>query len=603
MQSRVVRIGGASGFWGDSSVAAPQLVRRASIDYLTFDYMAELTLSILSRAKAKDPAAGYATDFVDVAMRSVLRDVAEKGIKVLSNAGGMNPQSCADALAKLAASQNINLRIAVVEGDSVIDRVEDLRTQGVREMGSGEPIPQKPQSANAYFGALPIVAALRRGAQIVITGRCVDSALPLAALIYEFNWSEADYDRLAAGSLVGHLLECGAQATGGLFTDWEKVERWDDIGYPIAECSADGSFVITKPVGTGGTVVPACVAEQMLYEIGDPGAYILPDVVCDFTQVRMSQVGPDRVQVNGVRGRAPTDTYKVSLTHMDGWRSIATRTFIGRNAERKARRVADAIVARTRAIFRDRNIPDYRLVHLEVIGAESQYGPHSRAHEAREVVMRLVVEHEDRRALDNIFAREIAPAGTSWAPGTTNMGQGRPKAAPILKLYSFLLPKKQVPVRVTVEGVTEPVEVPTEFSVDARPAPPQSVEDDASVTAATGEMLEFPLVDLAYARSGDKGNIANIGLIARDPAYIPLLRAQVTPKKVQDYFSHLVKGPVTRFEVPGIGGFNFVLEDALGGGGMASPRLDPLAKAYGQILLDMTVAVPTEIARKIQHKK
>jgi len=317
----------------------------------------------------------------------------------------------------------------------------------------------------------------------------------------------------------------------------------------------------------------------------------------------MSQVGPDRVQVNGVRGRAPTDTYKVSLTHMDGWRSIATRTFIGRNAELKARRVADAIVARTRAIFRDRNIPDYRLVHLEVVGAESQYGPHSRAHEAREVVMRLVVEHEDRRALDNIFAREIAPAGTSWAPGTTNMGQGRPKAAPILKLYSFLLPKKQVPVRVTVEGVTEPVEVPTEFSVDARPAPPQSVEDDASVTAATGEMLEFPLVDLAYARSGDKGNIANIGLIARDPAYIPLLRAQVTPKKVQDYFSHLVKGPVTRFEVPGIGGFNFVLEDALGGGGMASPRLDPLAKAYGQILLDMTVAVPTEIARKIQHKK
>jgi len=318
MNDRIVRIGGASGFWGDSAEAAPQLVKSGNLDYLTFDYLAELTMSILSRARAQDPAAGYARDFVEVAMASVLREVVDKGIKVLSNAGGVNPRACAEALQRLAQAQGLVLKIAVVEGDDALSRLDEFRAEDVRDIHSGQPLPARVMSANAYLGALPIVEALQQGAQVVITGRCVDSALPLAALMHEFGWSAQEYDLLAAGSLAGHLIECGPQATGGLFTDWEMVEGWDNIGYPIIECSADGSFVLTKPAGTGGLVSPATVGEQMLYEIGDPADYQLPDVRCDFTAVRMTAVGPDRVLVEGARGQAPSPSYKVSATYVDG---------------------------------------------------------------------------------------------------------------------------------------------------------------------------------------------------------------------------------------------------------------------------------------------
>nr|MCU0805710.1 DUF1446 domain-containing protein [Burkholderiales bacterium] len=243
----IVRIGGASGFWGDSSVAAPQLVRRAEIDYLVFDYLAELTMSILVAQRAKNPELGYATDFVDVAMRSVIKDVAAKGIKVIANAGGVNPHACARALAKLVDETGVKLRIAVVEGDDVMPLLPKLREQGTREMFSGAPLPERIASATAYLGAIPIARALDAGADVVITGRCVDSAVVLGPLMHEFGWREDDYDRLAAGSLAGHIIECGCQATGGLFTDWESVPGWEDMGYPVLECAADGSFVVTKP--------------------------------------------------------------------------------------------------------------------------------------------------------------------------------------------------------------------------------------------------------------------------------------------------------------------------------------------------------------------
>jgi len=373
----VIRIGGASGFWGDSSVAVPQLVRRAEVDYISFDYLAELTMSILTAARAKDPAAGWAKDFVEVALAGMLPEIAARNIRLLTNAGGINPHACAAALATAARDAGVALRIAVVDGDDVRDRVP-----------AAAGMPRTLLSANAYLGAFPIAAALARGAHVVITGRCVDSALPLGALIYEFGWLPGDWDKLAAGSLAGHLLECGAQATGGLFTDWERVERWDDIGYPIAECEADGTFTITKAPGTGGLVEPAVVAEQMLYEIGDPAAYVLPDVVCDFTQVTMEADGADRVLVKGARGRPATGTYKVSATYLAGFRCVGTLTIIGIDAARKARRTAEAILARTRAIFAERGLADYRATNIEAIGAEETYGPHARTAATREVTMR-----------------------------------------------------------------------------------------------------------------------------------------------------------------------------------------------------------------------
>lgn len=576
----MIRIGGASGFWGDSSVAVPQLVRRGGVDYISFDYLAELTMSILTAARAKDPAAGWAKDFVDVALAGMLPEIAARNIRLLSNAGGINPRACAAALRAAAEQAGISLRIAIVEGD-------DLRERIVPDASLPRPL----LSANAYLGAFPIAAALGRGANVVITGRCVDSALPLGALIHEFGWLPHDWDKLAAGSLAGHLLECGAQATGGLFTDWERVERWDDIGYPIAECEPDGSFVITKPPGTGGLVEPASVAEQLLYEIGDPTAYVLPDVVCDFSGVTMQRAGSERVRVVGARGRPATDTYKVSATYGDGFRCVGTLAIIGIDAANKARRTADAILARTRRIFAERGLADYRATNVEVIGAEHTYGPHARTTAAREVMLRLCVDHPDRRALE-IFAREIAPAGTSWSPGTTGAGSGRPKPVPLVKFASFLFPKRDLEIELELDGVRVPV------AVDAGGAPAQSEAPQAQAApslAADGPTVLAPLVKLAFARSGDKGDTANIGVIARRPEFVATLRAQLTPERVAAYFAHLVRGSVRRYELPGIDAFNFTLESALGGGGMASMRIDPLGKGLAQMLLDLPIEVPQSL--------
>ncbi|MBX6321631.1 MAG: DUF1446 domain-containing protein, partial [Rhodospirillaceae bacterium] len=423
MAKEVVRIGCASGFWGDSATAAPQLVTRGDIDFLVFDYLAEVTMSIMARARQRAPDAGYATDFATRVMPEILREAARRRIRIVSNAGGVNPAACRDAVAAVAREAGIGLRIAVVLGDDLMPRLEALRPR-LREMGTGAPLPAQVLSANAYLGALPIAAALDAGADVVITGRCVDSALVLGPLIHAFGWAPDDYDRLAAGSLAGHILECGAQATGGLFTDWETVERWDEIGYPIAECRADGDVIITKPEGTGGLVSPATVAEQMLYEVGDPAAYVLPDVVCDFSQVRLEQAGPDRVRATGVRGGPPPTHYKASITYFDGYRLTATLTVIGFDAAAKARRTGEAVLARTRAMFRRQNLGDYRETLVETLGAEAIYGPHGQAARAREVVLRLSARHDDPRALEILAGEAIAPV-TSMAPGTTGYIGGR----------------------------------------------------------------------------------------------------------------------------------------------------------------------------------
>jgi len=595
MSGKRVRIGGASGFWGDSSVAAPQLVRRGGIDYLVFDYLAELTMSILAAARAKDAALGYATDFVEVAMRTVIADVAAKGIKVVSNAGGVNPRACARALEKLAQDSGVDLKVAVVEGDDVAALLPRLRAEGVREMISGAPIPDRVASANAYLGAIPIARALSAGADVVITGRCVDSAVVLGPLMHEFGWGAEDYDRLAAGSLAGHLIECGCQATGGLFTDWEQVPRWEDIGYPILECDADGSFTVTKPDDTGGLVTPQVLAEQMLYEIGDPAAYVLPDVVCDFTRVTLERSGEHRVRVTGARGSPPTDRYKVCATYAEGFRSVATLTVIGIDAAKKARRTGEAILARTRGIFRQLGLPDYAGTRIEVLGAEDVYGPHARALATREAVLRLAVHHPSRQALE-IFAREIAPAGTSWSPGTTGMG-GRPAVSPLVRLFSFSLPKSQVGVTLSIDGSDEAVAIPPGGAPLQSSAPQASGAVESALPAEPSVTL--PLIKLAHGRSGDKGDSANIGIIARKPEYLALLREQLTPEAVKRYFAHLVRGDVVRYEVPGIHAFNFVLHGALDGGGMASLRNDPLGKGLAQMLLDMAIRVPSDLAGSV----
>lgn len=584
---KAVRIGGASGFWGDSSVGAPQLVAAGGIDFLVSDYLAELTMSILAAARGKDPALGYATDFVQVTMQQVLRDVVAQGIRVVTNAGGVNPQACADALAAIAAEQGVPLTIAVVVGDDAMPLLPQLRDDDVRELQTGAPLPSRLLTANAYLGALPVKAALDAGAQVVITGRCVDSAVTLGALMHAFDWPADDYDRLAMGSLAGHIIECGCQATGGLHTDWEDVPDWPSIGYPVIDCAADGSFVVTKPPGTGGLVNTAVVAEQILYEIGDPRRYLLPDVTCHFAAVQLEQVGEHRVRVTGAKGLPPGPQYKVSATWLDGFRCTAQLTIVGIDAARKAQRTADAILARTRALFAERGWPDYGRAHVEVLGAEqANFGPHARTAGVREVVLHLAVTHPHKEALA-LFAREIAPAGTSWAPGTTGAG-GRPRPVPVIRQFAFLVDKQRLQPCVVIGGASHAVAVPCGQS----PVPAPLPRTEAADVPAPPDLVEVPLVRVAWARSGDKGNWSNIGVIARRAEWLPWLRQQLGADRVKAWLAHLVDGQVTRYDLPGIHAMNFVCTDALDGGGMASLRNDPLGKGMAQILLCMPVAVP-----------
>lgn len=591
MSQKTVRIGCSSGFWGDSAIAAPQLVHGGDIHYLVADYLAEITMSIMARARARDPAAGFATDFVTVTMKRLLREIAQRGIKVVTNAGGVNPAACAAAIREMAAQQGLRLRVAAVLGDDLMAQADELRRAGTAEMTSGAPLPESLMSMNAYLGAIPIARALASGADIVVTGRCVDSALALGPLMHELGWAADDFDLLAAGSLAGHIIECGAQCTGGLFTDWDQVPGWENIGYPVVECAADGSFVVTKPPGTGGLVTRGTVSEQLLYEIGDPAAYILPDVICDFTGVTIEDVGENRVRVAGARGRAPTASYKVSATYMDGWRMTAQLTIGGIDAVAKARRTAEAVLARTRRMFQQMNLGDYRETRIEALGSEAMYGPHGRVPGTREVVLRLAASHAERLPLE-IMARELISSGTSMSPGTTGGGGGRAKAQPVVRLFSCLVAKERVGIRVELDGAAMAVEVPT-GTVESMPAP-------ASLPAAPaplppGPRRSVPLIRLAFGRSGDKGNDSNIGIIARRPEYLPVIREQVTAERVRAYMAHAVQGAVHRFDLPGIGAVNFLLHDALGGGGIASLRNDPQGKAFAQMLLDLPVEVPVSL--------
>jgi hypothetical protein len=598
MSNKLVRIGGASGAWGDSPGALGQLIG-AGVDYLMMDYLAEVTMSLLARARMKDPEAGYPPDFTAY-LKVVLPEIARQGVKVATNAGGVNPCGCKRALEGLIGELGLPLTVAMVEGDDVMPLIETLRANDLREAVSGERLPARLLTANAYLGALPIKAAFDGGADIVITGRCADSALALGILMHEFGWVADDYNRLGAGSLVGHILECGPQATGGTFSDWEDVPDWHNIGYPITECQRDGSFVVSKPDGTGGLIVPAVIAEQALYEIGDPSAYYLPDVTADFSNVHLTQVGPNKVRVENARGRAPTNQYKVSATYQDGYRAVATVSIVGPSAAHKAERTAEALIGRSRMIFDERGLPDFTATHIEALGAEASYGAKSAARASREVLLRLVVEHANREALE-IFAREIGSIGLSFAPGTTGIYSGRPKPTPVVRLFTFFLDKKMVgrPRLQIGNGPITKVNVP--FNGGYVPSEPHSAP--AADVIPLEVTVDLPLGRLAYARSGDKGNTANIAIIARKPEFMPLLRRELTPERIIEHFGHLVGGPAQRFEAPGLNALNFLISDALGGGGMASRRIDPQGKAYGQMALEMIIPVPRSWAQEIEGKK
>ncbi len=596
-----IRIGGASGYWGESAMATPQLLADGRLDYIVFDYLAEITMSIMARARDKDPEAGYATDFVYSVLRPNLQDIARQGVKIISNAGGVNPISCGAAVRELIKEQGLDLKVAIITGDDFIDRKDAIAAAAPRELYSGDkfPDPEKIVSINCYLGAFPIACALDQGADIIITGRSVDSAVTLGACIHEFGWRSDDWDMLASGSLAGHILECGPQATGGNFTDWEIAGDIANIGYPIIEISSGGDFTVAKPENTGGIVNVGTISEQLVYEIADPQAYLLPDVVCDFSDVKISQESGSRVHISPARGTPAPSTYKTSLTYHDGYRAGMLLGFTGADADRKARKFADAAFERSRKVLRQYNAADFSETSVEIIGVESQYGDFSTIDGAREVILKLAAKHDDAMGA-GLLLKEIAGMGLATPPGLSGFSFGRPKPMPVVRLFSYLTPKDDVSITVDLEGnATSFNDKPGKtFSPDqiVRPKPPAAPSQD--------DLIETALIKLAWARSGDKGDKANIGVIARDAAYLPYIWATLTEDAIAKRFAHFIEGganasKVQRFFLPGSNAINFLIDAVLGGGGVASLRNDPQGKAFAQILLDHPIPIARSLAPKL----
>tara|TARA_B110000503_G_scaffold27477_1_gene43810 strand:- start:11080 stop:12900 length:1821 start_codon:yes stop_codon:yes gene_type:complete len=606
MSEKIIRIAGASGFWGDAVRATPQLLKDENVDFIVYDYLAEITMSIMARARAKDPDAGYALDFVSAAMKPNLKEIARQGVRVVSNAGGVNPQACANALRVVIADLGLSLKVACILGDDMIGQRDKVAAHGYKEMFSGADFPEveKVASINAYLGAFPVARALKEGADIVVTGRCVDSAVTLGACIDAFGWSRDDLDQLAMGSLAGHILECGPQATGGNFTDWELSNNLENIGYPITAIKADGSFVCSKPEGTGGLISVGTIAEQMVYEIGDPQAYILPDVVCDFSNVTLTEVGENLVEVTGATGLPAPDTYKVCSTYADQFRGGTTMTFYGFDADKKANKLAAAIFTASRRTLKMFGLDDYSETSVELIGAESQYGANTAVANCRELSMKIAVKHADPAGI-SVLLKECVGLGLATPPGLSGFAGARPKPSPVVRLFSFALPKGNMPIQIEFDGtyIDCPDTLGTALNRDqiTRPQPPAKIPDT--------DRVEVPLIKLALARSGDKGNKANVGIIARDPEYLPYIYAALTEQVVAERFAHfLPEGAaqqsacyVERYLMPGSNAINFLIHDVLGGGGMASIRNDAQGKGFGQLMLDAPIRVSAAIAGKISQ--
>ena len=451
----MIRIANGQGFWGDSLEAPLDQIRRGPIDYLTLDYLAEITMSILQKQRARDPRMGYAYDFVQMIARG-LGDIMAKNVKVIANAGGINPNACRDALIEVARKQGHKLKIGVVAGDDIMDRLDSFLERGIelKNMDTGESlsaIRSRVQSANVYFGAWPVVEALKGGSQIIVTGRCTDTGISLAPMIHEFGWAQDDWDKLAAGTIAGHTIECGAQTTGGnCQVDWQSIPDLAGIGYPIVEASPDGTFIVTKHDHTGGRITVAGVKEQLVYEMGDPQAYITPDCVADFTTIHLDQAGENRVRFHGIKGKPDTPFYKVSISYTNGFKASGVLVYSWPNAFEKAE-AADRIL-RERL---DRLDLKYDKIHTEFIGAGACHGlklagPPSP--DLAEVLMRIGVRSQDKNAAER-FTKELAPLALNGPPTVTGFGGGRPRVEEIVAYWPALIPKTAVQPHVSVQEV------------------------------------------------------------------------------------------------------------------------------------------------------
>lgn len=593
---KMIRIGNAGGYWGDDLDALRRQLTGGPLDYVTMDFLAEITMSILRKQQLKDPRLGYARDFV-TQLETCLPIIAEKGVKVITNAGGINPEGLGRRIRDMVRERGLSLKVGVVQGDDIAGRLDELGAAGeaFTNMETGAPfapVRDRVIAANVYLGAEPVVAALAAGCDIVVTGRVTDTGITLAPMIHEFGWAMDDWDRLAAGIVAGHIIECGAQASGGNLTDWREVRSFRDIGYPIIEMSADGSFVVTKHKRTGGMVSGKTVKEQLVYEMGDPGQYISPDGVAFFDTITVRELGRDRVAVSGVRGGPAPERFKVSMAYEDGWKAEGEVLLSGPDVRAKAKVVGD--------VFWRKAGHRFAKTHTALVGAGGIWPPQLAGGEPDGIYLRFGACDSDPAKLED-FAKALPALILAGPSGMAVSTRGRPRAQQVVAYWPALLRRDRVEAEVIALGpdgaetrrrIAFPVRgdggEPARSGIRPRPLPRAKPK---------GAPRLVPLRRLAYARSGDKGDTSNIGVLARSPGIYEWLAGYLTAARVKRFFGPMVKGPVTRHRLDNLEGFNFLLEGALGGGGTTSLLVDPQGKTLSQALLQMEVPVPSSLLR------
>lgn len=596
---KTIRIGNAGGYWGDDLDAFRRQLVGGRLDYITMDFLAEITMSILRRQQQRNPELGYAADFL-AQLEPTLPEIVARGVRVITNAGGMNPVGLGRRIREMARSQGLQVKVGVVDGDDISERLDELTAAGesFANMETGAPfaaVRDRVVSANIYLGAEPVVAALDAGCQIVVTGRVTDTGITLAPMIHEFGWKWDDWDRMAAGIVAGHIIECGAQASGGNFTDWEEVPSFHRIGYPIIEMTRSGAFTVTKHRRTGGLVSEKTVKEQLVYEMGDPSQYISPDGVAFFDTVRLKETGPDKVRIHGVRGGPAPRMFKVSMAYDDGYKADGEVLVSGPQVRRKA--------AILQEVFWEKVGTDFAKTSTALVGAGSIWPEHLRSCEPNEIYLRFGAADPDRAKLEP-FSKALPALILAGPGGMAVSTRGRPRIQQVMAYWPALLHRDHVEARVLVlEPDGRELERRIAFPVrgaDGEPARSDEPRAPQRKTAWTGRTRRVRLRRLCYARSGDKGDTCNIGVLARSPRVYRWLLDHLTAARVKRFFGAMVTGEVTRYELDNLQGLNFLLEESLGGGGTSSLLVDPQGKIMAQALLQMEVDAPVSVLRGLR---
>ncbi|MCB2201313.1 DUF1446 domain-containing protein [bacterium] len=598
---RKIRIGNAGGYWGDDLSALKRQLIGGPLDYITMDFLAEITMSILQRQQKLQPDLGYAVDFIDQ-LQECLPLIVKKKVRVISNAGGINPIGMGRRIIQMARAMDLDIKVGIVYGDDIVNQLYELTAAGEKftNLETGEdfmPYRSRIVAANIYLGAEPVVKALEAGCHIVVTGRVTDTGITLAPMIHEFNWSMDDWDKMAAGVVAGHIIECGCQSSGGNITDWHDVKTFDNIGYPIIEMEHTGEFVVTKHKKTGGLVSEKTVKEQLVYEMGDPANYISPDGIARFDTIQLKSEGPDRVRVFGVKGKPEPEQLKVSMAYEDGWKASGEVLVSGPNTYQKAEKIAD--------IFWKKLKHKFESTRTEMLGSGTIWPHPLTACETNEILLRFSVRDKDKSKIKD-FGKALSTLILSGPPGMAVTGQGRPKPKQVIAYWPALIHRSRVKARVLTIGtdrreefyeITFPLRTHAPLP-DSRTAP---LPHKKSKTP-TGKAEKVRLQEICYARSGDKGDTCNIGVLARSPEIYDWIVEHLTTDKVRRFFRGITFGKVVRFELDNLNGLNFLLEETLGGGGTKSLMIDPQGKTLAQALLQMELDVPSGLLKTITRK-